>query len=222
MGKLIYRPEYGGNILFLFLGTKDRTLVVSEKNSSFSAVISELLNLWKKKYSYENAQSKHLDLKLELAEISLHNYLSNSIISSSDGSYNSKSEDYKKFKKLEIVLYNHLVEYSEQNPSYINFKIQPSDYGLEETIRSLFEMNKLYENNFEYHIQNEANEDMTFLLQWKLSLLDKLILKNDIKPIIFRKSEVKYIEVVNGTSIDIILGNKRIPLEFSSFKLERR
>ena len=94
--------------------------------------------------------------------------------------------------------------------------------SLEETIRSLFEMNKLYENNFEYHIQNEANEDMTFLLQWKLSLLDKLILKNDIKPIIFRKSEVKYIEVVNGTSIDIILGNKRIPLEFSSFKLERR
>jgi hypothetical protein len=177
--------------------------------------ISNLLNSYGDNFVYIYPES---DSKLSQTELSwqFSRYLANQ----------SKfpNQDVLNFSKIENILLNELWNAVSKDPSITNFQLQNTqDWDFENTTTTILAIARNFESNLQVLSQKESDNNLTFCMEWKLPILEKLLLKKSSPKVIFRLSDIREILISGESNIDLNCVNRRISFSFdSNFKLTRR
>jgi hypothetical protein len=177
--------------------------------------ISNLLNSYCDNFVYIYPES---DNKLSQTELSwqFSRYLANES--------RFPNQDVLNFSKIESILLDELWTSIAQDPSITNFQLKNTrDWDFENTTLTILAIARNFESNLQVISQKEGNDDLTFYMEWKLSILEKLLLKKSPPKVIFRLFDIREILISEESSIDLNCVNRRISFSFDfNFKLTRR
>ena len=177
--------------------------------------ISNLLNSYGDNFVYIYPES---DSKLSQTELSwqFSRYLANES--------RFPNQDVLNFSKIESILLDELWNAVSKDPSRTNFQLQNTqDWDFENTTLTILAIARNFESNLQVLSQKESDNNLTFCLEWKLPILEKLLLKKSSPKVIFRLSDIREILISGESNIDLNCVNRRISFSFdSNFKLTRR
>jgi hypothetical protein len=164
-------------------------------------------------YTYTESNSK-------LSKTELHWYFSRYLANESM----FPNQDVLNFSKIENILLNELWTSVAKDPSLTKFELKNTrDWDFENTTLTILAIAKNFESNLQVLSQKEGNDDLTFYMEWKLPILEKLFLKKSPPKVIFRLFDIREILISEESSIDLNCVNRRISFSFdSNFKLTRK
>jgi hypothetical protein len=202
------------------------------ESSFVTKKIAEIIKKYKDSYVEENFKKENvtaskeeiINLQKMLFDVTFGDYLADK--ATSEGSY-EKNVIY--YSKLEEILFNDLKNAIEKDKSLTNYHLENTkDWEFENTVSTILTIATNFEKNLNIKSQQESNQDITYLLDWKTSLLNKfLLIKNESPKLIFRLSDINLIDVTNTQDtknfIVFNLKGKKLSFSFSqNFKIRRR
>jgi len=202
------------------------------QSSFVTKKITEIIKECKDSYVEENfdrenataSKEELLEIDKQLFDLSFTNYLANKVTSEDSYKYYANY-----FSKLEKILLNQVVRNIEEDNLLTNFQIEnTNDWEFENTVTTILSIATFFEKNLDVVSQQESNQDVTYMLEWKTSLLNKfLLIRNEPPKLIFRLSDIRFINFINTQDtknfIVFNLKGKKLSFSFSqNFKIRRR
>ena len=193
---------------------KDNSYICLQ-TSYIKELIKNLLENYEDNFVYEYSGSKEKLNRIKF-EWQFLQYLANES--------RFPNQDVINFSKIESCLLEDIHKEIAIDKKLINFEIKNTyDWDFENTVITVLSLARYFEKNLQVLSQKESNDDVTFFLEWKSSVLEKILVNKPTPKIAFRLFDIKIIKVVDGSEVEFDSLGRKIYFSLNHLvKLTRR